>query len=101
MDFPETHYAMSGDVHVAHQVTGTGPVDLVWAPGTASHLDLDWEFTPKARVIRQFGQFSRVVRFDKRRRCVNAKHSVSVQQVSLRWGGGARRWVDVGADVLR
>jgi hypothetical protein len=42
---PETRYAHSGDVMVAFQVTGEGnPVDLVWAPGLVSHLDLDWEF---------------------------------------------------------
>ena len=45
---PETKYALSGDTYVAYQVTGNGPVDLVWAPGTVSHLDLDWD-TPAKR----------------------------------------------------
>jgi hypothetical protein len=36
----ETHYAKSGDVHVAYQVMGTGPLDLVVVPGFISHLDL-------------------------------------------------------------
>ncbi len=31
---PETKYARSGDIYVAYQVTGSGPVDVVWAPGT-------------------------------------------------------------------
>jgi hypothetical protein len=35
---PETNYAKSGDVYIAYQVNGSGPFDLVWAPGTFSHL---------------------------------------------------------------
>ncbi|HEX4836723.1 MAG TPA: adenylate/guanylate cyclase domain-containing protein [bacterium] len=63
---PETKYARSGEIRVAYQVTGEGPVDLVWAPGTASHLDLDWDFPAKARFIRSLSSFCRLVRFDKR-----------------------------------
>ena len=33
---PTTHYAKSGDVHIAYQVVGEGPVDLV----LSSWLDL-------------------------------------------------------------
>jgi len=63
---PETRYAASGDVQVAYQVSGSGPVDLVWAPGTASHLDLDWELPSKVRYIERLSAFSRLIRFDKR-----------------------------------
>ena len=30
---PETRYAKSGDVHIAYQVLGSGPIDLVFVPG--------------------------------------------------------------------
>jgi class 3 adenylate cyclase/pimeloyl-ACP methyl ester carboxylesterase len=63
---PETYYARSGDLRIAYQVTGSGPVDLVWAPGTISHLDLSWEWPPLARVFDQLGRFCRLIRFDKR-----------------------------------
>ena len=63
---PDTRYAKSGDVRVAYQVTGEGPVDLVLAPGTASHLDLDWEWPEKASFLEQLGSFCRLIRFDKR-----------------------------------
>lgn len=63
---PETRYARSGKVNIAYQVTGSGPVDLVWAPGTVSHLDLDWEWPPKARFLERLGKFCRLLRFDKR-----------------------------------
>ena len=54
---PDTKYAKSGDVRVAYQVTGEGPADLVLAPGTASHLDLDWEWPEKASFLERLGSF--------------------------------------------
>ena len=63
---PDTKYAASGDVRVAYQVTGGGPVDLVLAPGTASHLDLDWEWPEKASFLERLGSFCLLIRFDKR-----------------------------------
>lgn len=66
MQRPTTRYAKSGPVSVAFQVTGEGAVDLIWAPGTVSHLDLDWEWPPRARLFERIGSFSRLIRFDKR-----------------------------------
>jgi hypothetical protein len=43
---PETRYAKSGDVLIDYQVTGHGPDALVLAPGTVSHLDMDWAERP-------------------------------------------------------
>ena len=63
---PPTRYAKSGDVHVAYQVTGSGPIDMVLAPGTVSHLDLDWERPDRASLIERLGSFCRLLRFDKR-----------------------------------
>jgi len=63
---PATRYARSGDIHIAYQVTGQGAVDLVLAPGTASHLDLDWEWPLKASFLDRLGEFARLIRFDKR-----------------------------------
>ena len=62
---PETHYALSGDVHIAYQVTGQGD-PMVFAPGTVSHLDLDWEFPLRAELYHRLGSIFRLVRFDKR-----------------------------------
>jgi pimeloyl-ACP methyl ester carboxylesterase len=63
---PKTKYARSGDVHIAYQITGNGPFDVVWAPGTMSHLDLDWEIPQRALFFERFSQFCRLIRFDKR-----------------------------------
>jgi class 3 adenylate cyclase len=63
---PETKYAKSGSVSIAYQVSGSGSVDLVIAPGTVSHLDLFWELPRNARWLERLGTFCRVIRFDKR-----------------------------------
>ena len=63
---PKTKYARSGDVRIAYQITGNGPFDVVWAPGTMSHLDLDWEIPRRALFFERFSKFCRLIRFDKR-----------------------------------
>ena len=63
---PKTKYARSGDVRIAYQITGEGPFDVVWAPGTMSHLDLDWEIPQRALFFERFSKFCRLIRFDKR-----------------------------------
>ena len=40
---PETRYAKSGELRIAYQVVGSGPLDLVFVPGFVSNLDLWWE----------------------------------------------------------
>ena len=40
---PETRYAKSGDVHIAYQVFGEGPVNLVLAPPFISNVEHWWD----------------------------------------------------------
>jgi class 3 adenylate cyclase len=63
---PETRYAKSGDINIAYQVVGGGPLDLVLVPAFVSHLDLDWEEPRYAHFLRRLASFSRLIRFDKR-----------------------------------
>lgn len=63
---PQTRYAKSGDVHIAYQVIGNGPLDLVWVPGWISHVELVWEEPGLARFFRRVASFSRLILFDKR-----------------------------------
>jgi pimeloyl-ACP methyl ester carboxylesterase len=63
---PETKYARSDGVHIAYQVFGHGPPDLVFVPGWASHLEYAWEEPLYARYLERLGSFSRVIAFDKR-----------------------------------
>ena len=59
-------YARSGDVHIAYQVTGNGPFDLVLVPGFFSHLELGWDYPDHARFLERLGSFARLIHFDKR-----------------------------------
>jgi pimeloyl-ACP methyl ester carboxylesterase/class 3 adenylate cyclase len=63
---PQTRYAQSGDVNIAYQVVGTGPLDLVFVPGFVSHLDLQWADPRIARFFERLASFSRLILFDKR-----------------------------------
>ena len=62
---PKTQYAKSGDLHIAYQVTGKGPFDLVFVPGFVSHLEYQWEYPGSARLFERLGSFSRLICFDK------------------------------------
>ena len=63
---PETKYAKSGDVNIAYQVVGDGPLDLVFVPGWVSHLEHAWEEPSNARFLHRLASFSRLIMLDKR-----------------------------------
>jgi hypothetical protein len=66
VSLPTTQYAKSGDLHIAYQVTGRGPLDLVLVPGFVSHLESQWEHPWSAGCLDRLASFSRLIRFDKR-----------------------------------
>jgi DNA-binding winged helix-turn-helix (wHTH) protein/pimeloyl-ACP methyl ester carboxylesterase len=66
MRVPETRYARSGDVNIAYQVIGDGPLDLVFVMGWISHLEYFWTHPTFARFLRRLASFSRLILFDKR-----------------------------------
>ena len=66
MNVPETKFTQSGEVSVAYQVVGNGPLDLVVVPGFVSHLEQAWEDTSFSRFLMQLASFSRLILFDKR-----------------------------------
>jgi len=63
---PKTRYARSGDLSIAYQCFGEGPVDLVVVPGWISNVEWQWEEPGNAHFLRRLGSFARVVSFDKR-----------------------------------
>jgi class 3 adenylate cyclase len=66
MEMPETRYARSGDVAIAYQVLGEGPFDVVYAPGTVSHVELNWDAAGIAALLRGISRHARLIVFDKR-----------------------------------
>jgi len=63
---PETRYTKSGDLNIAYQVVGDGPVDLIYVPGWISNVELNWEEPAHAHVLERLASFSRLILFDKR-----------------------------------
>jgi class 3 adenylate cyclase len=63
---PETRYARSADVNIAYQVFGEGEVPLVWIPGFAQHLELNWEEPNRRAWFEGLAGFAKVLTFDKR-----------------------------------
>jgi pimeloyl-ACP methyl ester carboxylesterase/DNA-binding NarL/FixJ family response regulator len=66
MKLPETRYAKSGDIRIAYQVIGNGPIDLVFVPGFLSNLEVHWEDPGYSHLLQRFGAFTRLIQFDKR-----------------------------------
>ena len=65
-ELPVTHYALSGDVNIAYQTMGDGPIDMVIVPGVVSHVEFAHELPGYTAFLRGFSTFARVVTFDKR-----------------------------------
>jgi len=62
----ETAYARSDELSIAYQVTGSGPLDLVFVPGWVSHVELMWEEPEVAAFLRRLASFSRLILVDRR-----------------------------------
>lgn len=66
IQMPTTKYARSGDVSIAYQVIGDGPIDVVVLPGTISHIELLWEVPTAVHFLERIASFARVILFDRR-----------------------------------
>ena len=71
---PETRYAKSGDVHIAYQVVGEGPLDLIFVPGFVSNVEMLWEEPARAHLLSRLAAFSRLIVFDKRGTGLSDRH---------------------------
>src|SRR5436309_4620843 len=66
VDDPEYRYAEVGDLRLAYQVIGDGPLELLFLTGGQVPCDLLWEHPSAARLLRRLSSFSRLVLFDAR-----------------------------------
>jgi class 3 adenylate cyclase len=88
-NLPVTHYANSGELTVAYQTMGAGPVDLIFVPGLISHIECLHEIPGYTDCLRRLAAFARLIIFDK-----------SGQGLSDRWFGMPsfeQRIDDIGA----
>ena len=65
-EIPETKYARSGELHIAYQAIGDGPVDVVTSPGWISHMEYQWDQPLLAHFLRRPTSYARTLLFDKR-----------------------------------
>lgn len=62
-----THYARSGNVHIAYRVFGEGPIDLLYVPTWISNIGvMDEEGSPAKPFFGRLGEFARIIGFDRR-----------------------------------
>lgn len=66
MTRPETQFAWNGDIALAYQVVGEGPVDILYAAGYVSNVELNWEHPAKARFLRRLARSARLIVTDPR-----------------------------------
>lgn len=75
VELPATHYALSGEVHVAYQTLGSGPTDIIIVPGLFSHVEFLHELPGYTDFLRRLATFGRIVTFDKRGQGLSDKMS--------------------------
>ncbi|MBA3689941.1 MAG: adenylate/guanylate cyclase domain-containing protein [Actinobacteria bacterium] len=66
MEIPEVQYARNGDVALAYQVLGEGPIDLVFLPAFINNVEIVWESPQYSRFLRRLASFSRLIFMDRR-----------------------------------
>jgi len=65
-DQDETRFARIGDVHIAYQVIGDGPIDILFVDTWVHHVEAVWDFPDFARLLRRLASFGRLIHFDRR-----------------------------------
>jgi pimeloyl-ACP methyl ester carboxylesterase len=63
---PETRYAQSGDLSIAYQCLGEGPIDILFIPGFVSNVELLWDIPTWSDLLTRLSELGRLVFFDKR-----------------------------------
>ena len=62
---PETRYAKRGEAHIAYQVVGDGPIDLLLTESWFSQLETRWELPAWARLLNRLAKIGRLIIFDR------------------------------------
>jgi class 3 adenylate cyclase len=96
---PRTRYAKCGDLDIAYQVLGEGPVDLVVLPGPLIPIDSIDSEPSLYRFHRRLASFSRLIRFDHRGMGLSSHVPASDPMGPAQWAEDAIAVMDaVGCD---
>ena len=63
---PETRYARHDGLHLAYQVLGEGPPDILFLDQWFGHLEAQWDIAPLAEIRERLASFGRLIMYDKR-----------------------------------
>ena len=63
---PETKYARLSGLHLAYQVLGEGPPDILLLDQWFGHMEAQWDVRPLATFRERLASFGRLIMFDKR-----------------------------------
>src|SRR5207237_2298746 len=85
---PVTRYARRGDVALAYQVVGEGPLEVLFHLGRATQLDVLWEHPTTARFLRRLASFARLILYDRRGEGLSSR------------GAAEGRFEERGSDLL-
>ncbi len=66
MERPETRYARNGDLSIAYQIAGEGPIDVVLIPAMVSNIEISWDLPFFSSLLEKLSSFSRLILFDRR-----------------------------------
>lgn len=96
-----TRYAHYGDIDIAYQVLGQGPLDVLLFTGAAIPIECIDEEPSMARFQRRLASFGRLLRFDVRGTGLSDRGSASTPPTSEQWAQDAPRfWMPSGASEL-
>src|SRR5262245_13319007 len=73
---PETRYAKTGDLHIAYQVVGDGPVDIVLVAEFWHTIEVQWDQPDLAAFLERISSFGRLISFDQRGSGLSAPGSI-------------------------
>ena len=93
---PPIRYAENGDVHIAYQVVGDGPLDLVCVMGAMTNLHVLWDDPDYRRFCERLASFSRLILFDKRG--MGLSDRVQSARSKSGWTTCARSWTTSGSE---
>ncbi|MDP9342288.1 MAG: adenylate/guanylate cyclase domain-containing protein [Actinomycetota bacterium] len=66
MSRPETSYAWNGETALAYQVVGSSGPDLLFVPGSVTHLEVQWDEPRVSRFLTRLAGFCRLILMDPR-----------------------------------
>lgn len=95
MKNPQTRYAKNDDgTHIAYQVVGDGPIDLIFIPWWWNHLESQWDDPLISHFLDRLASFSRLILFDMRGIGLSDPASLNDLPTLERWMGDAKAVLD-------